>query len=413
MIIIHTVTDLRTLPRLLAGPVTAALKSMPVVVITGARQTGKSTLARSLLGPREYLTLDDIETLARAEREPAALLTGHKALTLDEVQRAPTLLHAIKQAVDERRTPGRFVLTGSTDLLLMKRVSESLAGRAAHFTLWPLTRRERLGLGQAGLWSTLLSGRPRDWLDVANASKAPREDWKALAVMGGYPTPAAELRDAEARALWFAGYTKTYLERDLRELSAVSSLVDFRRLMGAACLRIGNLVNQTEVGRDVGLPQPTVRRHLDLLEISYQLIRVPPYSVNRTKRLIKTPKMYWADSGLAMHLAGETEPRPAHLENLVLSDLLAWRGAMADGPALLYWRTAGGEEVDFVVEWGGRVFPIEVKATARPRLDDARGLLAFRGEYGTKAGPGLLLHTGDEIAWLADGIMACPFWRLF
>lgn len=411
MIIIYDMNDL-LVPRLLAAGVSRALKSMPVVVVTGARQTGKSTLARHLVGPREYLTLDDLEILERAEKEPDALIAGRRALTLDEVQRAPAVLHAIKKAVDERRSPGRFVLTGSADLLLLKSVSESLAGRAAHFTLWPLTRRERLGLGTAGLWGDLFAARAPDWRDIAAASGAPREDWKRWALVGGYPTPARELIDAEARKLWFAGYTKTYLERDLRDLAAIASLVDFRRLMGAVCLRIGNLVNQTELGRDVGLPQPTVRRHLDLLEISYQVIRVQPYSVNRTKRIIKTPKMYWSDTALAMHLAGESEPRGAHLENLILSDLLAWRGALADAPSILYWRTATGEEIDFVVEFGGRVFPIEVKASTRPRLADAKGLAVFRQEYADRSGPGLLLHGGDEVSWLADGILACPFWRI-
>jgi predicted AAA+ superfamily ATPase len=408
----NEVSEPAVVPRLLTASVQRALKAMPVVVVTGARQTGKSTLVRHLLGPREYLTLDDIEIQARAEREPDALVHRPGPLTLDEVQRTPALLHAIKKAVDERRSPGRFVLTGSADLLLMKRVSETLAGRAAHFTLLPMTRRERLGRGTAGPWSELFAAPAAKWIDVLAASDAPREDWRPLALSGGYPTPSHELADPEARALWFAGYTKTYLERDLRDLSAVASLVDFRRLMGALCLRIGGLVNQTEVGRDVGMPQPTVRRHLDLLEVSYQLVRVPAYAVNRTRRLIKTPKLYWSDTGLAMHLAGESEPRGPHLENLVLCDLLAWKGASPDGPSILYWRTAAGDEVDFVVESSDRVFPIEVKATSRPRLSDARSLAVFREEYGKRAGPALLVHSGDELAWLADGILACPFWRL-
>jgi len=385
---------------------------MPVVVVTGARQTGKSTLVRYLLDERTYLTLDDLEILDRAEREPDALVSQHHPVTLDEVQRSPNLLVAIKRAVDEHRAPGRFVLTGSADLLLMKQVSESLAGRAVHFTLGPMTRRERLGLGTCGPWSTMFQSRPEEWRDVLAAEEAPRDDWLELARIGGFPTPGVELVDAEARSLWFAGYVRTYLDRDLRELSVVQSLVDFRRLMAAVCLRLGNVVNMTEIGRDVGTPQTTVRRHLDLLEVSYQLVRVPAYAVNRTKRLIKSPKLYWSDVALAMHLSGETEPRGAHLENLVLADLLAWRGALAAPPQVLYWRTTTGEEVDFVVEWGGRVFPIEIKSTRRPRLADAKSLALFRREYGERAGPALLVHTGDELSWLAEGILACPLWKV-
>jgi len=207
---------------------------------------------------------------------------------------------------------------------------------------------------------------------------AATRDWRALARRGGYPTPAHALATPADRRLWFAGYTQTYLERDLRGLSEVSSLADFRRLMRAVCLRVGNLANQAEIGRDCGLPQPTTHRHLALMETSYQLVRLPAYAVNRTKRLIKAPKVFWSDTGLAMFLAGETEPRGAHLENLVLTDLLVWRASELDAPEILYWRTAVGDEIDFVVEWQGRLLPIEVKSASRPRLADARGLQTFR-----------------------------------
>jgi len=233
-----------------------------------------------------------------------------------------------------------------------------------------------------------------------------------VARRGGYPTPALELKDREARSLWFAGYTQTYLERDLRDVATVSSLIDFRRLMRVACLRLGSLVNQTELGRDVGLSQPTVHRHLDVLEASYQLVRVPAYAVNRTKRLIKTPKLYWTDTALAMHLAGEQKPRGCHLENLILGDLLVWSGSMLDPPQILYWRTSIGEEVDFVIEWQGQLLPVEVKAASRARVADTTSLRAFRMEYPDVTRAGLLLHAGDETSWLADGILAVPWWRV-
>lgn len=413
MIIIHGVNDSDILPRLLARPLETALRSFPVVVVTGSRQTGKSTLVRTLAGSadRPYLTLDSLSTLERARQQPEALVRSFDRMTLDEVQRSPDLLLAVKRAVDEHREPGRFLLTGSANLLLMQRISESLAGRAAYLTLWPLTRREQLGQGRAGAWTRLFETEDRRWRDLLAAEDA-EEDWRDLALRGGYPIPARELAEPEARALWFDGYTRTYLERDLQELSSVTSLVDFRRLMRAACLRLGGLVQQTEMGRDVGLPQPTVHRHLALLETSYQLVRVPPFAVNRTKRLTKTPKLYWCDTGLALHLSGETEPRGAHLENLVLTDLLAWRDTQVPRPEILFWRTTAGDEVDFVIEQKGQLLPVEIKASEKPRLTDARGLTLFRKEYPDLARTGLLLHTGRETEWIAEGVLAVPWWKV-
>lgn len=411
MIIIH---HMDTAPRLAAGALLKTLRAMPVAVVTGARQTGKTTLVRTLapLDSRAYLTLDDLDVLDQAERAPDDLVARADHLTIDEVQRAPDLLLAIKRAVDRRRGRGRFILTGSANLLLMRTVSETLAGRAGYLTLWPMTRREQMGLGRAGIWTELLDAKDDEWLDLVAAERVTREDWRLLARRGGYPTPALDLQSSEDRATWFAGYTRTYLERDLADLSAITSLPDFRRLMRAVCLRVGQLMNQTELGRDVALPQPTVHRWLNLLETSYQLVRLPGYSVNRTKRLIKAPKLYWADTGLALHLAGQDQPAGAHLENVVLADLLAWRDGQLDPPSLGYWRTATGEEVDFVVEAGDRLLPIEVKATTRPRVQDARHLQTFREEYGKRSRAGLLLHAGDRTEWLAPKILAAPWWRV-
>jgi predicted AAA+ superfamily ATPase len=167
-------------------------------------------------------------------------------------------------------------------------------------------------------------------------------------------------------------------------------------------------VNQAELGRDVALPQPTVHRWLSLLETSYQLVRLPAYAVNRTKRLIKSPKMYWSDTGLALHLSG-AGPGGPHLENLVLSDLLAWRDSGPRRAEVFYWRTATGEEVDFVIEAGATLLPIEVKATERPRSSDIAQLQSFRAEYGRRSRAGLLLHTGTSVEWLAPGVLAAPW----
>ena len=386
---------------------------MPVVVVAGARQTGKSTLAQELApGERRFLSLDDLDVVDTARRDPEALLGGNQPVTLDEVQREPDLLAAVKREVDRNRQPGKFLITGSANLLLMRQVSESLAGRASYLTLWPMTLREQRGIGRGGIWQELLDAPDEEWRDLVADQRGEAEDWRALARRGGFPLPALHLETHQDRTIWFDGYVRTYLERDLQNLSSISALPDFRRLMRASCLRVGQLVNQTELGRDVALPQPTVHRYLNLLETSYLLVRLPAYAVNRTKRLIKSPKLYWGDTGVALHLTQETEPGGAHLENLILNDLLAWRDAGLDRVEIFYWRTSIGEEVDFVIEAGDRLVPIEVKATERPRLRDTAHLRAFRAEYGDRARAGLLLHTGTALEWLAPDVLAAPWWRV-
>ena len=415
MIIIHGVNNYTAVLERHVGPaLERALRAMPAVVITGARQTGKSTLAQATApgSERLYLTLDDLDVIDQAASAPDDLVARAREMTIDEIQRHPPLLRAVKRAIDKNRTRGRFVLTGSANLLLMRQVSESLAGRATYLTLWPMTRREQLGLGRTGIWDELLDARDDDWADVVRAQTVEPEDWRDLARRGGYPTPALHMSDDAERRTWFAGYVRTYLERDLQDLSAITALPDLRRLMRAACHRLGQMVNQTELGRDVALPQPTVHRYLNLLETSYQLVRVPAFAVNRTKRLIKTPKLYWADTGLALHLTEEDTPGGSHLENIVLGDLLAWRDARSRPAEVLYWRTTTGEEVDFVVEAKDALLPIEIKMTPRPRVDDARHLRTFREEYKKKARAALLLHTGEKVEWLAPGILAAPWWKV-
>lgn len=409
MNIIHSVN--KYLPRGLGHRLREQLAVMPAVVVTGARQTGKSTLTRDLTdGSRKYVTLDDLDTLGAARSDPQALVGGSEPVTLDEVQRAPKLLLSVKRTIDRHKQLGQFLLTGSANLTLMRRVSESLAGRAGYLTLWPMTRREQRGLGSCGEWEQLIATPDQEWRELLEGA-GEEEDWRALARRGGYPTPAIEMGSDRDRAIWFDGYVKTYLERDLQDLSLIASLPEFRRLMHAACLRLGQILSQTEIGRDVGLSQPTVSRYLSLLETSYLLVRLPAYAVNRTKRLIKSPRSYWSDTGLALYLSGG-QPDGPHLENIVLHDLLVWRDSRSERSELTYWRTTTGEEVDFVVEVGDRLVPIEVKATAKPKLSDAKHLRLFRNEYGSKSRSGLLLHAGSAVEWLAPDVLAAPWWKV-
>jgi uncharacterized protein len=403
------------LPRAAGPALTEALTSFPAVVVIGARQTGKSTLVQTLpaLADRLYLTLDDFDLRDQAGRDPASILARGETLIIDEVQRAPDVLLAVKQAIDRDRPrrPGRFVLTGSANLLLMQRVAESLAGRAYYLKLWPLTRRERLGKASTGIWSALLGSPVRQWEQIVLSQDLPSTDWHEAAALGGLPVPAHEMTGDVDRARWFDGYIDTYLERDLQVLAQIGDLGDFRRLMRTAALHIGTTVNQTDLARDIGVSRPTTHRWLNLLETSFQLYRVPAFAVNRSKRLVKSPKLYWSDVGLALHLAGG-EVGGAHLENLIACDLIAWRELNTPRPEVCHWRTANQEEVDFVIETGRRLLPIEVKATTRPTYQDARHLLTFRAEYGRSVCGCLLLHGGDETFWLADGVLAAPWWRV-
>jgi uncharacterized protein len=396
-----------------------ALQTMRVVVVTGPRQAGKSTFVEyhPALKDRPYLSMDDTSVSRRARENPAALVRSEPRLTIDEVQREPALVLAIKSAVDRQRPPirGQFVLTGSANLLMMKSIGDSLAGRAYYLKLWPMTRREQLGLGTTGAWDKFFDADVAQWLDAVRADKAPQSAWQDYSARGGFPEVAVGGFSAEQRALWFDGYITTYLERDLRDLAAVADLADFQRLMQAAALRIGNLLNQSELGRDVRLPAMTVHRYLNLLETSYQIVRLEPYAVNRTKRLIKTPKLYWNDPGLALHLGhgGEHgEPSGAHFENLVLCDLLAWCNTHVPHAAVTYWRTASGYEVDFVLERQKQLVGVEVKSGTNPSMNDIKGLRAFLAEHPRRARGGVVVHGGDESYWMDERIVAVPWWRV-
>ncbi|MGH7460282.1 MAG: ATP-binding protein, partial [Longimicrobiales bacterium] len=393
-----------------------ALEVMPVVGLTGARQTGKSTLAGALASGEtwRYTTLDVPAVLGLARRDPVAFVQQSPALVIDEVQRAPDLLLAVKAAVDadRPRVPGRFLLTGSANLLLLKQVRESLAGRASYVTLHPLTRREQLGFGEAGIWDELLASEPGKWRDLVLAQAAPMEDWRDVVRRGGYPTAAHEIEDDEARAIWFDGYLRTYLQRDVPELSAIENVPAFDSILRSVALRVGTMVNQTQLAREASVPQSTVNRYIAILEASYQINRLPAFTLSRTKQLVKSPKYYWSDVGFALFLARQQEPQGAHLESLVAQDLFAWRGAHVAPPDVFYWRTSKGYEVDFVIGAGARVIPIEVKTTVHPSTQDIVSLSVFLEEYADRATAGLLLHAGDQTYWIARNILAAPWWRV-
>jgi predicted AAA+ superfamily ATPase len=421
MDIIHIVnentsdTEFHYRPRWIAPLVQAAAADHPVVVLSGARQVGKSTFLQHEppFSSWRYVSLDDFDALRQAERDPSALWAGADQVVLDEVQRAPALLSSIKQTVDQRRRKVRFVLSGSANLLLMRRVSESLAGRAVYFSLLPMTMGEMRLRPASDLLFKLLKGQM-----PAEGRVTPTTQDLAILMLRGFMPPVLTLSRPETWIRWWEGYVVTYLERDLRQLSQIEALPDFRRVMRALALRSGQMLNQTEVSRDTGVSQPTVHRYLNLLETTGLLERLPAFARNRTKRLIKSPKIYWVDPGVAAYLAGHHEASTLRssreaggvFETLVLLHLRVLSELLVPRARLHYWRTVTGKEVDFVVEQGRRLVAIEVKLSSNLHYDDTEGLRLFLEEY-PETVTGVLLYAGNTIRYFHEKIVAVP-WRL-
>lgn len=370
-----------------------AFEQFPAVVLTGARQTGKTTLVRSLWPAAAYVSLDQTEKAAQAVENPEAFLRGLATpAIIDEAQYAPGLFRRLKVLIDEDRRPGRFLLTGSQTFSLMQGVSESLAGRCAVLTL--------------------------DTLSAGELAVGPeRAATEALLWRGGYPELWA--RPELSRELWLAAYVTTYLERDVRSALAVGSLRDFDRFLRMAALRGGQMLNYAELARDVGVAPNTIKAWLSVLQASGVVFVLEPWFRQRNKRLIKTPKLYFADTGLLTLLLGfssreDLQRHPlwgAVWENWVISEVRKAVGTGAGAPALWAWRTAAGDEVDLLVETAPeRFIAIECKASAQVEGGAARGLAILRNELGPGAVLAAYVACRTEIPYpLAGGeVLAVP-----
>ena len=393
-----------------------ALREMPVVVLTGMRQAGKSTLLQRepALRRRRYVSLDDFATLEQAERAPESLLQGLEPITIDEAQRAPQLLVAIKRLVDARRRAGQFLLSGSANFALLRQVSESLAGRALYLTLHPMDRRELAGTVATppALFQFLST---HQWPSPRRFSPLTLRE----VLRGGMPVVG--LRHVQDPALWFRGYEQTYLERDVRALSQVADLVAFRTLLQLAALRTGQILNQSELGRDAKLNATTTARYLSLLETSCLINRLPPYRRNRASRLIKSPKLYLADAGLAAHLMGLglDAPPPGHqplvgalVETYVVHNLLSVCASRQPEARVYFWNLQGRYEVDVVIEVEGKVIAIEIRWGTRWKEHDLAGLRAFLAQTPHGHATGILAYNGTEAVSLGDRLWAVPLGML-
>jgi uncharacterized protein len=400
------------LPREIAPRLARARRQLPVVVLSGLRQSGKSTLLQnetSLIQGYAYHTLDDFATLAAARSNPESLLT--EPAILDEVQRCPELLVALKKNVDEHRRPGRFILSGSANLALLGHVSETLAGRAGYFTLHPMTRREIRGeTGDRPFLEDFLASPT-----TPRGRARPVTDDEILT--GGLP-PAA-LSPAGGVAEWFRGYVQTYVERDVRQLSQVGDLVAFRNLAQLAALRTGQMLVMSSLGRDARLNAATASRYLGLLEASFLIRRLPAFRRNRSTRLVKSPKLHFTDSGLAAHLAGATALEPGRddmlrgslFETYVTQNVAALLDAHLPDAQLSYWQEHGRHEVDLVIEHNRKVVAIEVKAATRWTERDLSGLRAFLDRT-PDCRAAVLACNGDEAVKLGERLWVIPMGHL-
>jgi predicted AAA+ superfamily ATPase len=389
--------------RTLTQTVVTALSDTPVVALHGARQAGKSTLARAIAGslhPAAYFTLDDAPVLAAATDDPAAFLAGLAGpVVLDEIQRAPALLLAIKASVDRDRSAGRFLLTGSAQLMALPRLADTLAGRIEILTLHPFTQGE-----MAGLRETFIE-RAFSAANSLQGSTIPAAELRERVAAGGYPE-ALTRSSAARRSAWFRSYVATATERTVRDVAEISGLPDLRRLLAALAYRSGSLVNVADLSRTLGVPQTTLKRYLALLEIAFLVQRLPAWSANLTTRLVKTPKIYVTDSGLLAHLLATDPQRMSReptqfgqiLESFVITEIDR-QATWSEVPVrLLHYRTHVGREVDLVLEDDrGRIVGVEVKATASPAASDFNGLRALAEAAGQRFHRGLLLCLGAAV----------------
>jgi hypothetical protein len=397
-----------------------ALADTRVVLLNGARQTGKSTIARAMAEERngQYLTLDDPAVAGLAKSDPVAFIDGAgDFLVIDEIQHAPELFPAIKMSVDRDPRPGRFLLTGSANIFLLPKLSESLAGRMEILPLQPLAQAE-------------IDAAPSDFIQELFAETAlpirtsavDRADVCRRIVTGGYPELPGR-KTAERRNAWFRSYIGSLLQRDVRDLANIEGLTDLPRLLSLLAARITGLTNISEVSRAAGLAHTTLRRYLSLLEAIFILQPLPAWSPNLGKRLVKSPKLHLIDSGLAAYLRGETDSRallqsPSFgglLEQFVVQEIRKLIGFSGMQAAAYHFRTSDGYEVDMVLEGPDQALVgIEIKASANIDARSFRGLKMLADTAKNRFHRGILLYMGEKVLPFGDRMTAAPIsmlWR--
>lgn len=393
-----------------------ALADTPVVLVNGARQTGKSTLVQKLAAhdfPAHYLSFDDIEILNAARSDPAGFIAGlPNSVILDEVQRVPEIFISIKASVDRLRKPGRFLLTGSANVMLLPRLSESLAGRMEILTLFPLSQGEIEGINETFI-DKLFSNKTFNSDHIVKIQIA---DIANRIVQGGYPEVLTRQSESRRKA-WFKSYLLTTLHRDVRELANIEGLNELPRLVNLLGARVTSLMNYAELSRTTTFPQTTLKRYMTLLEALFLVQPLPAWSSNLSKRLVKSPKLMLNDTGLVATLIGVNATKLEHehhilgilLENFVVNELRKQASWSETQPQLFHFRSQSGHEVDIILENAEQqLVAIEVKAKTTLTDNDFKGLKLFGEMVGKKLHRGILLYLGNKIIPLAKNIHAIP-----
>lgn len=409
-------TGLSLYPRQIRSRIAEAMQDTPVVLLAGPRQAGKTTLVRQISGNgASYLTLDDELTLMSAREDPVGMIRSLDRAVIDEIQRAPSLLLAIKKSVDEDRRPGRFLLTGSANLMALPTVADSLAGRMETLLLLPLSQSE-------------IEGQSVNWLDSVFAGQVPQQGTQALGsdlvdrvLRGGYPE-AISRSTPRRRIAWARQYLDALIQRDVRDVSGIEKLDQLPRFLRALAQTAGQMCNYTRLGGQVGLDSKTAAKYVGVFEQMYLLRRVDVWAHNRLNRVVKSAKLQFIDSGLLAALLELTAEEAQQdrtrfgsvLESFVYGELLKATTTADGGYSLMYYRDADKVEVDVVIEnAAGHLVGVEVKASATVKERDLRGLRKLSALAGDQFKMGILLYDGNETLPLGDNIWAAPLATLW
>lgn len=402
--------------RLLAPRIVEAMKDTPVVLVAGPRQAGKTTLVSHMSNQEmQYLTLDDELTLLSAQEDPTGLIRSLDRAIIDEIQRAPQLLLAIKKSVDEDRRQGRFLITGSANLMALPTIADSLAGRMETLKLLPLSQGE-------------IHQNPANWIDSVFADNIPAilnpiigKELVETVLQGGYPE-AISRTTSRRRTTWYRQYVDAIIQRDVRDIANIENLDQLPRFLSALVHVAGQMCNYSQLGAKVGLDHKTAAKYMGIFEQMYLIKRVNVWSSNHLKRMVKTPKLQFIDSGLLSSLEtitpelitqNRTKFGPI-LESFIFGELLKLTTVSDDDYRILYYRDHDRYEVDFIIEnRAGQLVGVELKAPATATQNDLRGLRRFKSVAKDQFKLGVILYDGTDTLPLGDGLWAVPISTLW
>jgi predicted AAA+ superfamily ATPase len=397
------------IPRTLEQAISRYAREYPVLAVVGPRQSGKTTLVRKLFPGHAYLSLENLDLRQQAEDDPRGFFHDHPApVVLDEAQRVPQLFSYLQERVDTDSEPGQYILTGSHQFLLLEKIAQSLAGRIATFRLFPFTFSELSGQAPDTSLEEILDPPRRDRPALA-------DDLSALICKGFYPPIHA--RRLTART-WLENYLQTYVERDIRLLVNVGNLRTFENFLKLCAAHSGQLLNYAAIANAAGVSLPTVKRWVSLLETSGIILLLPPHHRNFSKRVVKTPKLYFVDTGLlclllSIRQPGELAGHPlrGHIfETLVVSEYYKRIAHLGETPPLYFWRDKTGNEIDLIVDLGARLFPIEIKSSQTFSPVFKEGLNRWFALKGNTNKRGRIVYAGDQLIGRRAEIQALPWW---